>query len=122
MLVSGQGEEGIPPVHEVTAKQGIRVHDGGLSADDRPSMQVDHKEDLLVLLHGSIQLLRQVVGNIGHAGLLLVGAANAAFVFVGLLVVLFSWHSCCHPDCPQESHSLQYSLLSSFLLLLVLAP
>lgn len=44
---------------------------------------------LLVLLHGSIQLLRQVVGNIGHAGLLLVGAANAAFVFVGLLVVLF---------------------------------
>ena len=44
---------------------------------------------LLVLLHGGIQLLRQVVGNIGHAGLLLVGAANAAFVFVGLLVVLF---------------------------------
>lgn len=44
---------------------------------------------LLVLLHGGIQLLGQVVGNIGHAGLLLVGAANAAFVFVGFLVVLF---------------------------------
>lgn len=46
MLVSGQGEKGITPIHEVTAKQGIRVHDGGLSANDRPSMQMNHKEDL----------------------------------------------------------------------------
>lgn len=46
MLVSGQGEEGITPIHEVTAEQGVRVHDGGQSVDDRPSMQVNHKEDL----------------------------------------------------------------------------
>lgn len=52
-------------------------------------MQMNHKEDLLMLLHGGIELLGQVVGHIGHAGLLLVGAANAAFVFVGLLIVLF---------------------------------
>lgn len=46
MLVSGQGEEGITPIHEITAKQGVRVHDGRLSADDRPSMQMNYKEDL----------------------------------------------------------------------------
>lgn len=46
MLVSGQGEEGITPIHEVTAEQGVRVHDGGLSANNRPSMQMNHKEDL----------------------------------------------------------------------------
>lgn len=42
-----------------------------------------------MFFHGGIQLLGQVIGYIGHAGLLLVGAANAAFVFVGLLIVLF---------------------------------
>lgn len=46
MLVSGQGEEGVAPIHEVTAKQGVGVHNGGLRADDRPSMQMNHKEDL----------------------------------------------------------------------------
>lgn len=42
-----------------------------------------------MFLHGGIQLLGQVVGHIGHAGLLLVGSANAAFVFVGFFIVLF---------------------------------
>lgn len=46
MLVSGQSEESITPIHEITAEQGVRVHDGGLSADNRSSMQMNHKEDL----------------------------------------------------------------------------
>ena len=46
MLVSGQSEESITPIHEVAAEQGVRVHDGGLSADNRSSMQMNHKEDL----------------------------------------------------------------------------
>lgn len=43
---------------------------------------------LLVLLHGGIQLLGQVIGHVGHAGLLLIGAADAAFVLVSFLVIL----------------------------------
>ena len=42
-----------------------------------------------MLLHGGVEFLGQVVGHIGHAGFLLVGAANAAFILVGFLVVLF---------------------------------
>lgn len=44
---------------------------------------------LFVFLHGSIELLGQVVGHIGHTGFLLVGSADTAFIFVGFLVVLF---------------------------------
>lgn len=46
MLVPGQRKEGIPPVHEITAEQGVRVDDGGQRMDDGPSVEVDHKEDL----------------------------------------------------------------------------
>ena len=46
MLVTGQCEEGIPPIHEVTAEQGVGVDDGGQRVDDGPSVEVDHKEDL----------------------------------------------------------------------------
>lgn len=46
VLVSGKGEEGIAPIHEVTAEQGVGVDDGGQGVDDRPGVQVDHKEDL----------------------------------------------------------------------------
>ena len=44
---------------------------------------------LFVLLHRGIELLGQVVGHVGHAGLFLVGSADAAFILVGFLVVLF---------------------------------
>lgn len=44
---------------------------------------------LFVLLHGGVELLGQVVGHVGHAGLLLVGSADAAFILVGFFVVLF---------------------------------
>ena len=44
---------------------------------------------LFVLLHGGVEFLGQVVGHVGHAGLLLVGAADAAFILVGFLIVLF---------------------------------
>lgn len=163
VLVSGEGEEGVTPVHEVTAEQGVRVHDGGQCVDDGPSVQVDHKEDLqgrtalahgeprllcllgpalstrprmerqqhfpllwagarvvdsqqpllpyptdqegaglwpespppppehlylFVLLHRGVELLGQVVGHVGHAGLLLVGSTDAAFILVGFLIVL----------------------------------
>lgn len=42
-----------------------------------------------MLLHGGIELLRQVIGHIGHAGLLLVSSADAALILVGFFVVLF---------------------------------
>lgn len=50
---------------------------------------------LFVLLHGGVEFLGQVVGHIGHAGLLLVGAADAAFILVGFPCCSFSWRSCC---------------------------
>lgn len=43
---------------------------------------------LLVLLHGGVQLLGQVIGHTGHTGFLLVGAADAAFILVCFFVVL----------------------------------
>ena len=43
---------------------------------------------LLVLLHGGVELLGEVVGDVGQGGLLLVGPAQAALVLVGLLAVL----------------------------------
>lgn len=46
MLVSGEGEEGVAPIHEVAAEQGVRVDDGGQRVDDRPGVEMDHKEDL----------------------------------------------------------------------------
>ncbi len=41
-----------------------------------------------MLLHGGVQLLGQIIGYIRHPGLLLIGSAHAALVFIGLLVVL----------------------------------
>lgn len=44
-----------------------------------------------MLLHGGVQLLREVIGYTGHAWLLLVAPTQAALVFAGFLVVfLFS--------------------------------
>lgn len=43
---------------------------------------------LLMFLHGGVELLGQVVGYIWHPRLLLIGSADAALVFVGLLVIL----------------------------------
>lgn len=40
-----------------------------------------------MLFHGGVEFLGQVVGYIRHPRLLLVGSADAALVFVGLLVV-----------------------------------
>lgn len=44
---------------------------------------------LFMLLHGGIELLRQVIGHVWHAGLLLVSSADAALILVGFFVVLF---------------------------------
>ena len=44
---------------------------------------------LFVLLHGGIELLGQVIGHVGHTGLLFVGPADAAFILVGFLIILF---------------------------------
>lgn len=38
VLVSGQGEEGVAPVHQIAAEQGIRVHNGRQSVNDRPGV------------------------------------------------------------------------------------
>lgn len=46
---------------------------------------------LFVFFHGGIQLLREVIGHIGHAWLLLVAPTEAALVFAGFLIIfLFS--------------------------------
>lgn len=42
-----------------------------------------------MLLHGGVELLRQVIGHVWHAGLLLVSSADAALILVGFFVVLF---------------------------------
>lgn len=42
-----------------------------------------------MLLHGGIQLLRQIVGHVWHAGFLLVSSADATLILVGFFVVLF---------------------------------
>lgn len=41
-----------------------------------------------MFLHGGIQFLREVVGYIGHAWLLLIASAQAALVFAGFLIIL----------------------------------
>ncbi len=41
-----------------------------------------------MFLHGGIELLRKVIGNIGHPWFLLVGSAQATLVLAGLFVVL----------------------------------
>lgn len=41
-----------------------------------------------MLLHGGVQLLGQIIRYVRHPGLLLVGSAHAALVFIRLLVVL----------------------------------
>lgn len=38
VLVSGQGEEGVPPVHQVTAQQRIRVHNGVQGVNHGPGV------------------------------------------------------------------------------------
>lgn len=61
VLVPRQREEGIPTIHQVTTEQWVGVHDGGQGVDDWPSVQVNYKEDLFMLLHCGVQLLRQII-------------------------------------------------------------
>lgn len=42
-----------------------------------------------MLLHSGIQLLRQIIGHIWHAGFLLVSSADTTLILVGFFVVLF---------------------------------
>lgn len=41
-----------------------------------------------MFLHGGVQLLREVIGHIRHAWLLLVAPTKAALVFAGFLIIL----------------------------------
>lgn len=41
-----------------------------------------------MFLHGGVEFLRKVIGDIGHPWLLLIGSAQAALVLTRLLVVL----------------------------------
>lgn len=50
---------------------------------------INPSQYLFMLLHGGIELLRQVIGHVWHAGLLLVSSADAALILVGFFVVLF---------------------------------
>lgn len=89
VFVSGQGQEGVSSVHQVTGQQGVRVNQGRQSVDHRSRVKVDHKEHLFVLLHGCIQFLGQIICYVWHPWLFLICSAHAALVFVGLFVVLF---------------------------------
>lgn len=43
---------------------------------------------LFMFLHSGIELLGQVIGNIGHPWLLLIGSAQATLVLARLFIVL----------------------------------
>lgn len=43
---------------------------------------------LFMFLHGGVQFLREVIGYIGHAWLLLIAPTQAALVFAGFLIIL----------------------------------
>lgn len=74
-----------PGTHIFNADHGGRCFRPSLLS---PQAAITH---LLVLLHRGVQLLREVVGDIRHAGLLLVAPTQAALVFAGFLIIfLFS--------------------------------
>lgn len=54
---------------------------------------------LLMLLHGSVELLGKVIGNIGHPWFFLVGSAQSTFVLACLFIILlfgvFAVSICC---------------------------
>lgn len=68
MLVPGEGEEGITSVHEVAAEQGVRVNNRGQCVDDRPGMEVDHKEDLQEEQQEDVSPQRVVLRRSGPGG------------------------------------------------------
>lgn len=41
-----------------------------------------------MFLHGSVELLGKVIGNIGHPWFFLFGSAQAALVLAGLFIIL----------------------------------
>lgn len=68
MLIPGKGEEGIAPIHEVAAEQGVWVNDRGQRIDDRSSMEVDHKEDLQEEQQEYVSPQREVLRGAGSGG------------------------------------------------------
>ena len=44
---------------------------------------------LFVLLHAGVEFLREVIGHVGQAWLLLIGSAHTALILRSLLAVLF---------------------------------
>lgn len=68
VLVPGKGEEGVAPIHEVTAEQGVGVNNRGQRIDDRPSMEMDHKEDLQEEQQEYVSPQRAVLRRAGPAG------------------------------------------------------
>lgn len=76
---------------------------------------------LFVFLHCGIQLLREVVGYIGHARLLLVAPTQAALVFAGFLIIfLFSIFavSLCHLQVSRGDKKMLTLLLRSDLMVM----
>lgn len=45
------------------------------------------KSHLLMLLHGSVELLGKIIGNIRHPRFLLVGSAQSALVLARLFII-----------------------------------
>lgn len=46
VFVSGQSQEGITPIHQVTREQGVRINDGWQGVGHWSRVEVDHKEHL----------------------------------------------------------------------------
>lgn len=46
MLVPCEGEEGVPPIHQIAGDEGVRINDGRQGVGGRASDETDHKENL----------------------------------------------------------------------------
>lgn len=46
VLVSGQSQKGVSPIHQVTGHQGVRISDGGQRIGGGAGNEADDKEDL----------------------------------------------------------------------------
>lgn len=66
MPLPGHGQKGIPPVHQFTRHGGIGVGDGAEAGGRLGRVQPDGEEDVLVLLHGGVDLLGEVGGRRGR--------------------------------------------------------
>ena len=74
VLLAGHGKEGVATVHQLARHLGVGVRNRAEAGGRLGRMQADGEEDLLVLLHGGVDLGGQVA-TVGVRGLLARGFA-----------------------------------------------